>query len=63
MGETDEFLLVPDLSAEGLVDYAAQIVPYDPWQAEVIAKGMVTDGYVVNPGRALDGIFAPAPPP
>jgi adenylate cyclase len=57
MGETDEFLLFSELRAEGLVDYAAHIVPYDPRQAEAIAKELVTTGDTVSPGRALDGIF------
>jgi adenylate cyclase len=55
--ETDEFLLFSELRAEGLVDYAAHIVPYDPRQAEAIAKELVTAGDTVSPGRALDGIF------
>ncbi len=56
-GDTDEFLLFPELRGEGLVDYAAHIVPYDPRQAEVLAEGSVTAGDTVSPGRALDGIF------
>jgi adenylate cyclase len=55
--ETDEFLLFPELRAEGLVDYAAHIVPYDHRQAEVMATELVTAGDTVNPGRELDGIF------
>jgi len=57
MGETDEFPLFLQLHAEGLVDYAAHVVPYDPRRAEVPAKGSVTTGGTVSPGRALDGIF------
>ena len=57
MGETDEFVLFPELRAEGLVDYAAHIVPYDPCQAEVIAKGLVAADDTGSPEQALDGIF------
>ena len=38
-GEPDEFVLFPELRAEGLVDYAAHIVPFDPAQAEVLGRG------------------------
>jgi len=52
-GETDEFVLFPELRAEGLVDYAAHIVPYDPSQAEALAEA----GDAASPGQQLDGIF------
>ena len=55
IGETHEFLLFAELHAEGLVDYAAHIVPYDPQQAEGIAKGLAGD--TASPGREVDGIF------
>jgi adenylate cyclase len=57
MGDTDEFVLFSELRAEGLVDYAAHIVPYDPSQVEVIAKGLGAADDTVSPGGALDGIF------
>ena len=38
-GETDEFVLFPELRAEGLVDYAAHIVPYDPAASGGIGQG------------------------
>ncbi len=51
--EADEFPVFSEFRAEGLVDYAARIVPYDPAQAGVIAKSWGTAG----PGQSLDGIF------
>jgi adenylate cyclase len=57
MGDTDEFVLFPELRAEGLVDYAAHIVPYDPSQVEIIAKGLGAADDTASPGGALDGIF------
>jgi adenylate cyclase len=56
-GDPDEFVLFPELRAEGLVDYAARLVPYDPSQVEALAKGLGTAGDAVAPGGALDGIF------
>ncbi len=50
VGDPEEFVLFPELRAEGLVDYAAHIVPYDSTQRELIAKGLGASG-------ALDGIF------
>jgi adenylate cyclase len=55
--DPDEFLLFPELRAEGLTEYAAQIVPYNPAQSEAIAKEAVTPGHPPVPGQALDGIF------
>ena len=55
--EPDEFVLFPELRAEGLVDYAAYIVPYGSRQAEVVAKETGTVSDPSHPGRALDGIF------
>ena len=53
----DEFVLFPELRAEGLVDYAAQLVPYDPLQ--VRGKDERSDGAVpmADPDGELDGIF------
>ena len=56
-GDPDEFLLFPELRAEGLTEYAARVVPFDPAQAEAIAKETVTPGRPPVPGQALDGIF------
>ncbi len=56
-GEAEDFPLFDELRAEGLVDYAARIVPYDPAQAALIGEGSVTGGDAEGPGRVLDGIF------
>ena len=53
----DEFLLFPELRAEGLVDYAAQLVPYDPAQVEAIARGKGAAYEESRPAGGLDGIF------
>ena len=52
-GDTDEFVVFSELRAEGLVDYAAHIVPFDPAQAEALAKADDAAG----PGQELGGIF------
>jgi adenylate cyclase len=56
-GEPNEFILFPELRAEGLVDYAAFIVPYDPQEADRFAGELGAGGDPQAPGRALDGIF------
>lgn len=56
-GEPDEFVLFPELRAEGIVDYAAFIVPYDPGQVEALARASSTIGDRESPAGALDGIF------
>ncbi len=56
-GLEDEFILFPELRAEGLIDYAAFIVPFGLSKAEAIAKPSGTISDPSNPGRALDGIF------
>ncbi|WP_422365982.1 adenylate/guanylate cyclase domain-containing protein [Pelagibius sp.] len=56
-GDTEEFILFGELRAEGFVDYAAFLVPYDLGQAEAIGKAADTVGAPTNPDRALDGIF------
>jgi len=56
-GDTDEFVLFPELRADGLVDYAARVVPYDRSQAEVLAKEIAKSDRPPVPGQALDGIF------
>lgn len=50
-GEADEFPVFSEMRSEGLVDYAAHIVPYDRRQAEVLA------GDTAPSGQELDGIF------
>jgi len=56
-GGPDEFLLFPELRAEGLTDYAAHLVPYDPARPTDIAKEIETSSSPPVPGQALDGIF------
>ncbi len=60
-GEAEDFPLFDELRAEGLVDYAAQIVPYDPAQAAFIGEASVTapgtSSETAGPARVLDGIF------
>ena len=51
--DTDEFALFHELRAEGLVDYAARIVPFDPAQA----KALVEADDAAGPGREIGGIF------
>ncbi len=55
--QTDDFVLFPELRAEGLVDYAAQVVPYDLGQVEAIAKGLVKADDTASLGPTLDGVF------
>ncbi len=55
--ETEDFVLFPELRAEGLVDYAAHVVPYDPGQVDAIAKGLVRADDAATLGPTLDGIF------
>ena len=55
--DPEEFLLFPELRAEGLVDYAAFIVPYDPAQVAALAQGAGAAGDTPGPGGAIDGIF------
>lgn len=56
-GDTSEFVLFPELRAEGLVDYAARIVPYDRRMAEDMAKRSAATDNAMAPGKVLDGIF------
>ena len=56
-GDTSEFVLFPELRAEGLVDYAARIVPYDRRLAEDMDKRSAASDNAMAPGEALDGIF------
>ena len=50
--EPDMFPIVAELRAEGMTDYAARIVPYDP--SAVVAPAHATD---LPTERSLDGIF------
>jgi len=56
-GNTDEFLVFPELRAEGLVEYAAFVVPYDSAQADLGADRSKTDSDMARANRGLDGIF------
>lgn len=53
-----EFVLFPELRAEGLVDYVAQMVPYDLDEAEGLAqRSKSAREPPQEPEMALDGIF------
>lgn len=54
---TDEFPLFGQLRSEGFVDYAAQIVPFDPRQAEALANNPDGSAEERAPGQGVDGIF------
>ena len=56
-GNPDEFLLFPELRAEGLTEYAARIVPYDPEHAAAVASQSGITDYMAVRGKTLDGIF------
>ena len=56
-GEEDEFVLFPELRAEGLVDYAAFIVPYGSPEADRSAGELGAGEDPNAPGPELDGIF------
>ena len=56
-GDPDEFNIFPELRAEGLTDYAAHVVPYDPAQAEALAKETIAPDAPAVPGQSLEGIF------
>ncbi len=55
--DPDEFDVFAELRAEGFTDYAARVVPYNPSQAEAIAKASATLDHSAVPDRAVDGIF------
>lgn len=57
VAKPDEFPLFAELRAEGLVDYAAQLVPFDPQQAEVVASGLDIGGDRFRQGQGVDGVF------
>ncbi len=54
---TEEFVLFPELRAEGLVDYAAHLVPYDTSQVQDIAGRSGDAVAMVDPDGELNGIF------
>jgi len=56
-GAADEFELFAELRADGLVDYAAHIVPYDPADAAALAQEVAAAGGKGDPRREFDGIF------
>ena len=55
--DSDEFLLFAELRAQGLTEYAARIVPYDPADLEAIAKLVDNSGQPPQSGKPLEGIF------
>jgi len=55
--ESDDFLLFDELRAEGLVDYAAHLVLYDPGRAEEVVEESRARDLPPVLGQALDGIF------
>ncbi len=55
--DLEDFLLFPELRAEGYTEYAACLVPYDPAQLEAIARKTDSAGEAADSGRAVDGIF------
>ena len=56
-GDTGDFGVFPELQAEGLVDYAAYIVPYDPREFDVFAEEWISAGGRGGPRQGLHGIF------
>ncbi len=55
--DPDEFIVFEELRGEGLTDYAAFVVPYDPAQVEAIARDFEATGNPASPGLEADGIF------
>ncbi|GAB4233857.1 MAG: adenylate/guanylate cyclase domain-containing protein [Kiloniellaceae bacterium] len=55
--EPDDFLLFEELRSEGLVDYAAHLVLYDPGRAEEVVEESRARDLPPVLGQALDGIF------
>ncbi|MEM7173419.1 MAG: adenylate/guanylate cyclase domain-containing protein [Pseudomonadota bacterium] len=55
--DTPEFPLFHELRSEGLVDYAARLVPFDHQQVEDVASGLDKGGDRFGEGRGVDGIF------
>ncbi len=55
--DPDGFDLFEDLRAEGLTEYAACVVPYDPVNAEALANYSVVLDRPATPNQTLDGVF------
>ncbi len=55
--EADEFPLLIKLRSEGLVDYAAHIVPFDPREAEFAAARSEVEGDRVYRNPGVEGVF------
>ena len=55
--KTDEFPLFIQLRSEGLVDYAARIVPFDRQEAEALASDGGLAVGSASRGQGVDGIF------
>jgi adenylate cyclase len=56
-GDPDDFLVFAELRRQGLTEYAARIVPYDPAQLEAIAKEANAPSKSPGPDTLLEGIF------
>lgn len=56
-GSPDEFPVFAEMRAEGLVDYAAYIVSYDPSRMAAVAKGLVAARDSFGPDSESYGIF------
>lgn len=54
---SDEFPLFREFHAEGLVDYAAYIVPFDPRHATALASGAGPAEDANGRGQGVDGVF------
>ena len=55
--DAEDFALFSELRAEGLVDYAAHLVPYDPSQVQAIAQRIGDAGARGGTDVELNGIF------
>ncbi|WP_420347292.1 adenylate/guanylate cyclase domain-containing protein [Pelagibius sp.] len=55
--EPEEFPIFEDLRKEGLIDYAAWIIPYRPADREAMAEGARKHDLPPVHGQALDGVF------
>ena len=55
--DPEEFVLFPELRAEGLVDYAAHLVPYNPSRVKDIAERLGAADEAAGPAEDLNGIF------
>ncbi len=55
--DLDAFPLLQDLRAEGLTDYAAQLVPFDRQDIEALAGGGHRDSHKKGRSQGVDGVF------